>query len=65
MPPGGPIRRYKCRSCGKEIVFNDEALTSSHEAPECEWFKDLVAKMGGGPGRVGFLGEDGREIKKS
>jgi len=57
----GPIRRYKCRSCGKEIVFNDEALTSSHAVPECEWFKALVAKMNGG---VAVLGEDGREIKK-
>lgn len=64
MLPGGPIRRYQCRSCGKEIVFNDETMTSAHAVPECKWFEELVHRMGGNPARLVELGEDGREIKK-
>lgn len=39
------VRHATCH-CGKRIVANDLRKTVSHEAPECEWFKELVAKAG-------------------
>jgi hypothetical protein len=57
------IRKLRCRSCGFEIVANDETLTIAHEAPECSWFEDLVKRQGGSDGKLVHLDETGREVK--
>lgn len=35
-----------CKGCGRRIVFEDDLLRVSHEAPVCEWFQDLVQQAG-------------------
>lgn len=61
-----PIRQFRCKRCGLNIVANDETLTVAHQAPECEWFTALVEQQGGSAGRVVVIDEDtGKEVKVS
>lgn len=39
------VRHATCH-CGRRIIANDLRKVVSHEAPECEWFKELVASAG-------------------
>jgi hypothetical protein len=56
------IRKFRCRSCGLEIVANDETLTIAHEAPECSRFTELVREHGGSDGKLVHLDESGRVV---
>ena len=37
------IRHATCK-CSRLIIANDAELKISREAPECDWFRDLLAK---------------------
>jgi hypothetical protein len=39
------IRHATCK-CGRLILVNDDEKKVSHEAPECDWFKGLLAEAG-------------------
>ena len=40
-------QKARCPGCGLWMMRNDETLTIAHEAPECAWFREVMAEMKG------------------
>jgi hypothetical protein len=63
------IRRVPCRHCGRLIVFNDFRLVISHEVPECDGFRAMMAQaatagMGADSTSVEVLDDRGHFVAK-
>ena len=37
-------RIRQCKGCGRIVIFEDDKKTVSHEAPQCDWFEDLMRR---------------------
>ena len=53
------VREGTCK-CGRKIVVNDAEKSVSHEAPECDFFLDLMKQAAPHETRTVTIDEQGR-----
>jgi hypothetical protein len=59
------IKRFRCLSCQREVIANNETHEIAHEAPECDWFRSAVAAHGASEGRPVIVDDHGESIELS